>query len=589
MKLDRILLALCALFALAGARPALAQSQDGLANLAPVTPVMACAALGNTDLSGATGAATTLTASEESGPHPFCRVTGTIAPAIHFEVRLPLAGWTQRLVQTGCGGLCGNLRSDAGKSEGCAPVTDGSIVLAATDMGHQGNDMGWGEDAQKRVDFAYRGVHVTTLAAKVLIARFYGQPQRYAYFSGCSDGGREALMEAQRYPQDFDGIAAGAPALNFTVQNSFHHGWLAHVNTGADGRAVLVAADAEVLHRVALAACDGLDGLVDGQITDPTRCHVDPAVALCAGAYEPGKCLTAQQVAVAREIYRGAHDANGVALEVGPLQPGSELEWVGVFVPRSAEGRIGSANMALDTVNHLLFTPNRTYTIANFPFTAQMYADEQAARALYSADNADLSAFAAHGGRLILYHGWSDPHISPLNTIDYYSRVGRTMGAAQRDGFVRMFLFPGMGHCGGGDGPSEFPLLASLMAWVEGGKAPEVMVAHRATPTAFGLPGDFKGPPPGAKGPPPPGAMGPPPGAGPDGRPAGGPPPEMIAEMMRKMDELAKLGPRSRPVYAWPQVAQYTGSGPVDQAASFAPVTPPSTGSGISTWIGAQQ
>lgn len=559
----RLMIALCGLIA-ALATPAAAQT--ALAPLPPVAPVTSCASLARLDLSAATGAATTLVAHEVAGVHANCEVTGTIAPAVRFAVRLPLSGWTQRYLQTGCGGLCGNLRIDAGKAEHCAPVTDGAIVLASTDMGHEGQGGAFGDDPQARVDFAHRGVHVTALAAKALIRAFYGQPQRYAYFSGCSDGGREALIEAQRYPEDFDGIAAGAPALNFTVQNSFHHAWLAHANTGADGRAVLLADDLGPLHRAALAQCDHLDGLVDGQITDPRRCHIDPGVTLCRGAYRPGECLTAAKIAVAREIYRGAHDAAGTALEVGPLQPGSEEEWAGVFVPLRADGAIGSANMALDTVNNLLFAPGRTYAIADFPFTAAFYADEDAARRLYSADDPDLSRFAAHGGRLLLYHGWADPHISPINTIDYYERVGRALGADTRDGFVRLFLLPGMGHCGGGDGPSEFPLLETLMAWVENGQAPQMMIAHRAEPTRFGQPGGPKGPPHGEN---------------------KGPPPDFIIAMMHRADQLAKLGPRERPIYAYPQVAAYNGSGPIDAAASFHAETPPPI-DGIAHWVGAR-
>jgi feruloyl esterase len=435
------------------------------------------------------------------------------------------------------------VRFDTAKSEGCTPITDGSIVLASTDMGHQGMGGAWGDDAQKRADFAYRGVHVAALAAKALIKAFYGQTQRFAYFAGCSDGGREALIEAQRYPDDFDGITAGAPALNFTVQNSFHHGWLAKVNTGADGKAVLTWPDAEVLHTAALKACDGLDGLVDGQITDPRACHFDPATTLCKGGYD------------------GAHSASGKLLEVGPLQPGSELEWRAVFIPRDKNGFIGSEAMAAGTINALLFTPNPAtpYTSATFPFTEAMYAQEEPARALYSADNADLSAFAGRGGKLILWHGWSDPHISPLNTIDYYERVGAKMGRSPRDAFVRLFLFPGMGHCAGGEGPSEFPLLAGVMAWVEGGVAPQVMVAHRTTSGGE----DWPVPPKGAKRPP--AAMGPPAGMF--------PPP-------------AKLPPRSRPVFAYPQVAGYTGTGSVDDANSFAAVAGAPI-NGLAQWIGA--
>lgn len=535
-----------------------AAQAGGVANLAPVAPVMACASLASIDLSGATGAKTDLAASEVTGAKPYCRVTGTIAPAIQFEVRLPLAGWTQRYLQTGCGGLCGNLRIDAGKAESCTPVTDGSVVLASTDMGHSGMGGAWGESAQQREDFAHRGVHLTALAAKGLIRAFYGQAPRYAYFSGCSDGGREALMEAQRYPQDFDGIAAGAPALNFTVQNSFHHGWLARVNTGADGKAVLLADDTKALHALALASCDAMDGLADGQITDPRACRVNPAQILCKGAYEAGKCLTPAKAEAARLIYQGARTADGKALEVGPLMPGSEEEWVGVFVPRTPDGMIGSAMFAGDTINHLLFTPNPAtpFTPQTFPFTEAMYRAEEPARALYSADNPDLSAFNARGGRLILWHGWADPHISPLNTIDYYERVGAKLGKAQRDGFIRMFLFPGMGHCSGGDGPSEFPLLADLMAWVEGGDAPQAMIAHRAGQTGEGVPVGISG------------------GPKPEGPPPGMFPPRKL------------LPPRSRPVYAYPQVAVYKGAGPVDDAASFAAkLTAPVNG--IAAWIGA--
>ncbi|WP_353226472.1 tannase/feruloyl esterase family alpha/beta hydrolase [Novosphingobium sp.] len=565
--LKHLLIAIVGLLGALGSGPALAQTGPAaglaaLAALAPVSPVVSCASLATVDLSGAVGSPTTQVASEVAGDHSYCQVTGTIARDIHFEVRLPLTGWTQRFLQTGCGGLCGNLQIHTDNDEGCTPVTDGSIVLASDDMGHHGMGGGWGADAAQRIDFAYRGNHATTLAAKALIRAFYGQPQRYAYFSGCSDGGREALIAAQRYPADFDGIAAGAPALNFTVQNSFHHGWLARVNTGADGHAILSAIDIKPLHTAVLAACDGADGLVDGQITDPRTCHFDPVVLACKSDYRPGECLTAPQIAAVRAIYDGARSPSGKRLEVGPLQPGSEMEWIGVFVPREKTGRIGSEGMALDTINNLLFTPNRSYTIASFPFTEDMLASEEPARALYSADNPDLGAFAGHGGKLILYHGWSDPHISPLNTIDYYERVGRKMGSTTRDGFVRMFLLPGMGHCGGGDGPSAFPLLAGLMAWVQGGTAPAVFVAHRTTPKPMG-------PPPG-------------PASAHDG-----PPPEMIAGMRAHAAELAQLGPRSRPVFAYPAIAQYAGSGPVDDAASFRAVTPAPV-NGISDWAGAR-
>ncbi|WP_226018530.1 tannase/feruloyl esterase family alpha/beta hydrolase [Novosphingobium sp. FKTRR1] len=534
-----------------------------LAPLPAAAPVVACASLAQVDLAAVTGAATTLVAKEVSGQQPYCAVTGTIAPAIRFEVRLPLKGWTQRFLQTGCGGLCGSLRIEANKASGCAPVTDGSIVLASTDMGHQGMDTGWGDDPQKRIDFAHRSVHVTALAAKALIKAFYGQGPRFAYFSGCSDGGREALIEAQRYPDDFDGIAAGAPALNFSVQNSFHHGWLAKANTGPDGTPLLTAIDMPLLHNAVLAQCDALDGLVDGQITDPRACHVDPGTLLCKGHPVAGQCLSAAQIAAVRAIYAGATGPNDERLEVGPLQPGSEMEWIGVFVPVSAKAPLMSAIFAGDTINHLLFTPNPQppYTVANFPFDAAMHARQDAARALYNAEDADLARFAGHGGKLILWHGWADPHISPINTIDYFARVGRTMSEAARDKAVRLFLFPGMGHCDGGSGPNDFGLLGALMAWVESDSAPQVLIAKRAALHKHDRRGAPEGPP--------------------QDEPKGLPP------MMMGPPRL-QLPPRSRPVYAYPAVARYTGSGSIDDAANFVAATPARLDD-IADWIGARK
>ena len=576
--LSRALVACAALLVAIGcaAVPASAQTAPSprFAALATVNAVAPCASLTSVDLATDVGEKTSITAaSEVAGQHPYCRVTGTIARTIKFEVRLPLSGWTQRFLHTGCGGLCGMIRIDTGGAEGCTPVTDGSVALAATDMGHQGMGDEWGENADQRVDFAWRGNHLTALAAKALIRTFYGQAPRYSYFSGCSDGGREALIEAQRFPQDFDGIAAGAPALNFTIQNSFHHGWLAKSNTGADGKALLSAVDMAPLHAAVMKACDGLDGLVDGQITDPRQCRFDPAVIRCSADYQPGKCLTGEQVTAARAIYEGARSPSGKRLEVGPIMPGSELEWVGVFVPREKSGAIMSTMMALGTINHLLFTPNRTYTIGSFPFTEAMFAELESARQLYNADNPDLAGFAAHGGKLLLWHGWSDPHISPQNTIDYYARVGRRMGAAKRQTFVRMFLLPGMGHCMGGDGPNQFPLLASLMAWVETGNAPDVLIAHRA-------------PAPAVMPPPPAAGQKAAPLVGPDGKPLTPEMLSMLTEMQRRQAELASLGSRSRPIFAYPKLARFLGHGSIDDASNFSAAMPPAI-NGIADWIGA--
>jgi hypothetical protein len=535
----------------------------GLADLAPVKPIVACEALTKIALAPATGAPTTIASAKlVEGAKPYCEVRGTISPAITFEVRLPPV-WTQRYLQTGCGGLCGSLRVNAEKADGCAPVTNGETALASTDMGHQQSggpgNASWADEPQTRADFAHRGVHVTALAAKALIGAYYGQAPRFSYFSGCSDGGREALIAAQRYPGDFDGIAAGAPALNFTVQNSFFHAWQALSNTGPDGQAVLNTGDLPVLHRAVLASCDRLDGLEDGQITDPRQCRFNPAVVQCKGPAQPGQCLTPAQVAVARKFYDGPRTVDGRRITAGGPVFGSELSWAGVYVPRAPGGGIFSKTIALETLRYLLWEPGTRakMELADLKFDAATFASLNAARKLYSADNPDLSPFAARGGKLLMWHGWSDPHISPANTIDYWNKVGAKMTPAKRDAFARLFLIPTMYHCSGGEGPSDFPLLNTLMAWVEGGTAPDMLIARRASMTMEGPPGPPGGRPPVATGGPPLGAV------------ASGPPPL----------------PRTRPIYAYPAVAKYKGSGSIDEVSSFEKAMPRRPADPI-VWLG---
>jgi len=540
-------------------------AQAQLMDLKPIKPSIACEALAKTVLETATGAPTTIASARAvNGMKPYCEVRGTIAPAITFEVRLPPT-WTQRFLQTGCGGLCGNLRVNAEKGDGCAPVIDNQIVLASTDMGHQAQgpgDASWADDPQKRIDFAHRGVHATALAAKALIKAYYGRQPRYSYFSGCSDGGREALMEAQRYPGDFDGIAAGAPALNFTVQNSFYHAWQALSNTGPDGLAVLNAGDLPPLHRAVLAACDKLDGLEDGQITDPRQCRFDPGTIQCKAAGQQSQCLTPAQVSAARKLYDGPRTADGQRMTAGGPSYGSELSWAGVYVPRQTGGVIFSKMIALETMRYLLWEPGTRsgMEIGDLKFGVATVESLEPARKLYNADDPNLGAFAARGGKLMLWHGWSDPHISPANTIDYWNKVGASLTPAKRDAFVRLFLIPAMYHCSGGEGPSDFPLLNALMGWVEGGAVPEKVVARRAAATMDGQP--TRGPrSPLVEGRPAPGIM-PPAGMRPDG-----PPPGMVSDT-------SAVAPRTRPIYAYPAVARYKGSGSIDDGTNFEPFVP---------------
>jgi feruloyl esterase len=348
-------------------------------------------------------------------------------------------------------------------------------------MGHEGQGGTWGaSDPQLRVDFAYRGVHTTALVAKALIERFYGQAPRWSYFSGCSDGGREGMMEAQRYPEDFDGIAAGAPAFNFLVQNSFYHAWNARSVAPDDTTPVLVARDLPILHAAALAACDSVDGLTDGLVANPTGCHFDPASVQCRDVAQDN-CLTPAAVAAAAAIYSGARDARGNKLVIGGPQPGSELSWAGVFVPQSPQAPVFSAIIASDMLRSLAYWRPlpASWTLSQFRFETATFAGLMPMHALYDATDPDLSAFARRHGKLLIWHGWSDPHISPLNSIAYAQAVSDRIGASSQD-VLRLFLIPGMYHCGGGDGLASVDALTPLMAWVEGGDAPDSLIASRS-------------------------------------------------------------------------------------------------------------
>ncbi|WP_199534693.1 tannase/feruloyl esterase family alpha/beta hydrolase [Rhodoferax lacus] len=476
-----------------------ASGPDKAAALQAVAPVMHCEALQAQDLSDIGGAGSrVLTASvnTENGKSQ-CAVEGLLAPAIHFKLKLPMVGWTQRYLQVGCGGLCGSISMDAGAANGCAALESGEFAMASTDMGHQGMGGEFGRDTQSRADFAYRGVHLTALASKKLIQAFYGQRQAYAYFSGCSDGGREALMEAQRYPQDFNGIIAGAAAMNFQVQNGLYHAWQSTANTSADGKPVLTADRLPLLHRAVLAQCDALDGQRDGLIEDPRACHFDPKTLQCPlpGASPQSDCLSSAEVETIRKLYDGPRDpATGKRLTAGGPQPGSELSWAGVFVAPQGSTELFSTSIAMDALKNLVFeeTPPASFTLQDLVFNQATFDKLRARHPLLDATNPDLSAFKAAGGKLILWHGWSDPHISPLNTIAYHEAVQTTLGAAQAAEFERLYLLPGVYHCQGGEGPSAIDLLSPMMDWVEQGAAPgkvqALPPAPRTAPSGFGMP-----------------------------------------------------------------------------------------------------
>jgi len=566
--------------------------------LAVVKPVMECQELAKTILRDAVGADVSLEASVADTPKgQFCHVTGVIAPAIHLEVDLPAGRWTQRLLQVGCGGLCGMINASIGNAGGCEPALNGEFVVAATDMGHQAQmgspgEGNFAEDPQKRIDFAYRANHLTALTAKALIKHYYGQPQKFAYFSGCSDGGREAMMEAERFPEDFDGISAGAPAMYFQVQNSLNHAWTQAVNTRMDGTKILARAKLEVLHAAVMEHCDALDGVKDGLLSDPRACHVDRKWVECsAPVADAAKCLTSEEWTAASKLYMGATDAKGVHFLPGGWQPGSELQWGGGMPgggmpprpagggnaagggmpgpppgapagqsgpngpgpgpgPGTPGGQRGGMVASMAPVVFPVATSADT-NLAAYPFTMEQYTRAKELHALNDATDTDLRPFAKHGGKLIMYHGWSDTSIAPLITVAYYTAVQRDMGAADADKFLRLFMIPGMGHCGGGDGFPQFDTLSALMTWVEGGKAPAMLVANKVAPGQ---------------------SMG-----GPDGR--GGR--SQTAPYARESQPAVA----SRPIYPFPQIAHPIGDA-ISKAADFSAAPSDVHGPITQEWVG---
>jgi feruloyl esterase len=403
----------------------------------------------------------------------FCRVAGVVAPEIRFELWMPVQ-WNRKLLVVGNGGLAGSINF----RQMVEPLERG-YASGSTDTGHQGaaNDASWALGHMQRViDFAHRSVHAMAEADKAIVAAFYGARPAHSYFSGCSQGGQQALILAQRYPQDFDGIVAGDPA-NFWTHNQVSHLWTV-LSTQGDNYIPpsKVAALAEAVNR----ACDSLDGIADGILNDPRRCHFDPATLLCAGGDGP-RCLTAAQVDAVKKLYQGP----GASIYPG-LLPGGETGpggW-GNWITGPRPGASGHGNLGLPFFKYIVFEdPNwdvrsfRFETAAGFDNDVQ-FLDEKLST-IFNATNTDLGAFRDHGGKLIHYHGWSDPDITPLNSVDYYESVAKT--TAGTSAFYRLFMVPGMQHCSGGPGPAKFDMVAALEHWVERGTAPERIVASHVT------------------------------------------------------------------------------------------------------------
>lgn len=415
-----------------------------------------------------------------------CLLQGYVAPNTGVELRLPLAAWNGKFFHAGCTGSCGFDFDSAWGRECAYPLARGYACIV-TDMGHRSgtSDGLWAwRNLEARVDFAFRATHRATVAGKALVAAFYGAPASKSYFMGCSTGGRQGLIAAQRFPRDFDGIIAGAPVVS---EGATSMSFLWNLRALADGarRPLLGPAQLQLVQRAVLAAHDADDGRSDGVIDAPDRLRFDPGALQCrAGAARD--CLSAAQVEAVRRVYQGPVDSRGRPTTRGRgLQPGSEPGWT-LYLP-GPDGRAGSEKSGVDTTRFIMSDWGARWEHRDFDF------DRDPARLaeleiLYAADHPDLRALQAAGGKLIVYHGWSDPIVTPGATVDWYETVQRTMGgdAATRD-TARLFMVPGMKHCFGGPGPFAIDWIDALEAWVERGAAPDaVRGAH--------LRGDHDGP-----------------------------------------------------------------------------------------------
>jgi feruloyl esterase len=394
----------------------------------------------------------------------FCRVRGIVAPAINFEVWLPdPAAWNGRFQAVGGGGFAGVISYSA-----MAPALASGYATASTDTGHVASDLEWLGDAGRLRDYGYRAIYEMTAKSKAVIDAYYDRAPDYSYFNGCSTGGRQGLMQAQRFPNDYDGIVTGAPVSPF-VQTHFTQLWVALAVKEAGDESILSPDDLRLVNDAVLAQCDTLDGVHDGVIENPLECNFDPSVLQCSGS-QAGECLAENQVAALGKIYSGPIDpATGERLFPG-LIPGGETTWLLVSSP-------GLAQIPLEYFARSVFKD------ANWDWRSFDFADdaELALRTtgeILDATNPDLRAFRDGGSKLLLYHGWNDQVIFPEGTIDYYENVEATVGGDTRD-FFRLFMVPGMTHCRGGVGTDQFDAQGAIEAWVERGVAPDRLEARR--------------------------------------------------------------------------------------------------------------
>ncbi len=519
------------LLALAAALPVYAQTfadvKSALVDYskADIEPAKACEAMSqfkSKEIVQITAAPIAATAAAPA----YCKVTGMLDPEIAFEVSLP-AKWNGRFYMIGNGGHAGESLEDPSRTSQRNAAMQVGFAVAQTNTGHDSRKEPGGtfvlSNPQKAIDYAYRAVHLTATTAKDITKDYYGRPVARAYWNSCSNGGRQGLIEAQRFPDDFDGIVANAPWLD---QTGFTIG--AMWNQKAFSEVPITSAKMALVAEKVMAKCDAVDGLKDGLIDDPRKCGFNPAsdVPVCSEGKEGPDCLTPAQAAAIAKVYSGPVSNGkpffpGFSLGSEAVMPnffggGTSSGWMNMIVTEQPNGKPADFGLAENTMRYLVHKPPKPdYDYKTFDYDRDAKLLEDWGK-LADAKNPDLSGFRKRGGKLLMTYGWADPILQPMVGVNYYEEAMAKNGPDTID-FFRLFMIPGMSHCSGGIGTDQHDSMTAIVDWVEKGKAPDVIMAKRIV----------------------------------DGKVV-----------------------RTRPLCPYPQVARYTGQGSIDDAANFRCVAP---------------
>lgn len=449
---------------------------------------------------------------------PHCRVEGYMTPSIKFLMHLPLEEtWNNRFMMAACEGWCGAVNEATlmpGLSRGSAVITN--------DGGHysgRGFDGVWAyNNVEARKDFAYRANHVTAQAGKAIVEEFYGKPAEYSYIAGFSKGGNAGLITAARYPEDFDGVFSKAPVPYYQLKNAVHFTWISKAVYPDGETPVIDASKLSIINEAVTQACDMIDGIEDGIIDDPRRCKWDPGALACEAGQDESKCLSEPQVEAVRKIYAPVKDEKGRIIFPWATDRGSEMEWYGAITPPPGSAQPSYFLEGARTgLKYMVFkdAKERDYDWRTFDYNKERKGIEEMGEIL-DANSTDLRAFKNRGGKLIVMHGWGDAYVSPTMSIDWFEKMQMTMGGADNAAeFAQLYLAPGVTHGSGGNAPYVYDALTALEDWVENGVAPAHLIMS---------------------------------------------------------DEAKHEQVRTRPLYPYPLISRYKGSGDINDAASYEPV-----------------